>query len=68
MEKDVVDLLSELSAGELMQRENKKTHLVGAMITAAISPRLYLSSRRTIRSRVGTTKASVFPEPVTAWS
>lgn len=34
---------------------------------AATSPFLYLCSLRTMRSRTGTTNASVLPEPVTAW-
>lgn len=67
--KHIVNLLCQFSVhehrGTAMLLE---MYLVGAIMTAAISPRLYLSSLRRIRSRVGMTNAKVLPDPVTAYA
>ena len=67
MGEHVVNLLGELSGYQLGHfNQQRGAHRVGAITTAAICPRLYGSSRLTIRSRVGMTNDKVLPEPVTA--
>lgn len=52
--------------GQRKVKLQTSTNLVGLITIAPISPCLSLVSRRISRSRIGMTKARVFPEPVTA--